>query len=187
VQIADTGVEVSSSGSRSAEVAWQKVGDERIDEFLLEKQYFEGAFVEQERFSPDGNTEFVRTVENLPVGEHTFRISALRNDSTLARTRVGTVVRAEEISVSAYPNPFRENVNLSVTLPERRSDGVTVRVDIYDILGRRVATPISSREIGDSQSLSLGSSVTQSLGSGVYFFRVWNEDFAATTKAVRVR
>jgi len=121
------------------------------------------------------------------VGEHTFRISALRNDSTLARTRVGTVVRAEEISVSAYPNPFRENVNLSVTLPERRSDGVTVRVDIYDILGRRVATPISSREIGDSQSLSLGSSVTQSLGSGVYFFRVWNEDFAATTKAVRVR
>ena len=187
VQIADTGVEVSSSGSRSAEVAWQKVGDERIDEFLLEKQYFEGAFVEQERFSPDGNTEFVRTVENLPVGEHTFRISALRNDSTLARTRVGTVVRAEEISVSAYPNPFRENVNLSVTLPEGRSDGVTVRVDVYDILGRRVATPISSREIGDSQSLSLGSSVTQSLGSGVYFFRVWNEDFAATTKAVRVR
>jgi hypothetical protein len=187
VQIADTGVEVSSSGSRSAEVAWQKVGDERIDEFLLEKQYFEGAFVEQERFSPDGNTEFVRTVENLPVGEHTFRISALRNDSTLARTRVGTVVRAEEISVSAYPNPFRENVNLSVTLPETQSDGVTVRVDVYDILGRRVATPISSREIGDSQSLSLGSSVTQSLGSGVYFFRVWNEDFAATTKAVRVR
>ena len=187
VQIADTGVEVSSSGSRSAEVAWQKVGDERVDEFLLEKQYFEGDFVEQERFSPDGNTEFVRTVENLPVGEHTFRISALRNDSTLARTRVGTVVRAEEISVLAYPNPFRENVNLSVTLPETQSDGVTVRVDIYDILGRRVATPISSREIGDSQSLSLGSSVTQSLGSGVYFFRVWNEDFAATTKAVRVR
>ncbi len=187
VQIADTGVEVSSSGSRSAEVAWQKAGDERVDKFLLEKQYFEGAFVEQERFSPDGDTEFVRTVENLPVGEHTFRISALRNDSTLARTRVGTVVRAEEISVSAYPNPFRENVNLSVTLPEGRSDGVTVRVDVYDILGRRVATPISSREIGDSQSLSLGSSVTQSLGSGVYFFRVWNEDFAATTKAVRVR
>ncbi len=187
VQIADTGVEVSSSGSRSAEVAWQKVGDERVDEFLLEKQYFEGAFVEQERFSPDGTTEFVRTVENLPVGEHTFRISALRNDSTLARTRVGTVVRAREISVSAYPNPFRENVNLSVTLPETQSDGVTVRVDVYDILGRRVATPISSREIGDSQSLSLGSSVTQSLGSGVYFFRVWNEDFAATTKAVRVR
>ncbi|MCS3823592.1 hypothetical protein GGP92_002301 [Salinibacter ruber] len=187
VQIADTGVEVSSSGSRSAEVAWQKVGGERVDEFLLEKQYFEGAFVEQERFSPDGNTEFVRTVENLPVGEHTFRISALRNDSTLATTRVGTVVRAEEANVSAYPNPFRENVNLSVTLPETQSDGVTVRVDVYDILGRRVATPISSREIGDSQSLSLGSSVTQSLGSGVYFFRVWNEDFTATTKAVRVR
>ncbi|WP_119842152.1 S8 family serine peptidase [Salinibacter ruber] len=187
VQIADTGVEVSSSGSRTAEVSWQKVGDERVDEFLLEKQYFEGAFVEQERFPADGNTEFVRTVENLPVGEHTFRISALRNDSTLARMRVGTVVRAEEISVSAYPNPFRKNVNLSVTLPETQSDGVTVRVDVYDILGRRVATPISSREIGDSQSLSLGSSVTQSLGSGVYFFRVWNEDFAATTKAVRVR
>lgn len=187
VQIADTGVEVSSGGNRNAEVAWQKVGDERVDEFLLEKQYFEGAFVAQERVPAEGGTEFVRTVEDLSVGEHTFRISALRNDSTLATARVGTVVRTEEVDVSAYPNPFREQVNLSVTLPETREDDVTVRVDVYDILGRRVATPISSREIGDSQSLRLGSGVTQSLGSGVYFFRVWNEDFGATTKAVHVR
>ena len=187
IQIADAGVEVSSDDGRNAEVTWQKVGTESIDEFLLERQYFDGAFLEQERFPAGGATEFARLVEDLPVGEHTFRISAIRNDSTLATTTVRAVLRNDKVDVSAYPNPFHENVNLSITLPEVRADRVPIRVDVYDILGRRVATPILSREVGDAQSLGLGRDLTQSLGSGVYFFRVWNENFTATTKAVRVR
>lgn len=187
VQIADVGVEVSSSGNRDVEVTWKKVGTESVDEFLLEKQFFDGSFVEQARIAAGNDTEFVRTVEDLPVGEHTFRISAIRNDSTLATTTAGTVLRNDEVNVSTYPNPFRENVNLSVTLPETQSEGTAIRVDVYDVLGRRVATPYLSKDIADTQSLRLGPSVTQSLGSGVYFFRVWNQNFTATTKAVHVR
>ncbi len=59
--------------------------------------------------------------------------------------------------------------------------------DVYDVLGRRVATPVLSREVDGSASIDLSGQLPRSLGSGTYFFRVWNEDFTATTKAVRVR
>lgn len=187
VQIANAGAEVSPDNARAVNVTWEKVGTESVDAFLLEKKFFDGAFVEQDRFEGGSMMEFAHTVEDLPVGEHTFRISAVRNDSTLAVAQTSTILRRDEVNVTAYPNPFREEVNLSVTLPETQSEGTVIRVDVFDVLGRRVATPFSAREIGDSHSLSLGNSVTQSLGSGIYFFRVWNENFTATTKAVHVR
>jgi hypothetical protein len=91
------------------------------------------------------------------------------------------------VTVTAYPNPFREAPALSVTFPEARSDGQVVRVDVFDLLGRRVATPVFGREIRDSEAIDLDGRLPESMGSGVYFFRVWNENFTATTKAVHVR
>ena len=187
VQITDASVGASSTGSRTLEVTWRKAGTEEVDEFLLEHRFFDGAFVEEARIDAGSTTEFARIIEDLPVGRHTFRISAIRNDSTLATTTTSGVLRTEEVDVFAYPNPFRDQVNLSVTFPKARNGRRNVRVDVFDLLGRRVATPILSQEIGDSESIDLGGRLPESLGSGVYFFRVWNENMTATTRAVRVR
>ncbi|PSQ85063.1 MAG: hypothetical protein BRD30_11090, partial [Bacteroidetes bacterium QH_2_63_10] len=92
---------------RAMRLEWRSVGEEResVDEFLLERRFFDGAFTEQERIPAGGSTKFARTVEDLPVGEHTFRISAIRNDSTLARSRVSAVLRRQEVvDVSVFPN-----------------------------------------------------------------------------------
>lgn len=187
VQITNESAEISSNTNRSLEVAWQKVGTEGVDEFLLERQFFSGSFTEQARIDAGSSTEFARTVEDLPVGEHTFRISALRNDSTLAVATTNAVVREDGVSVSVFPNPFSGPANLSVTLPEAQTDRQRVTVRVFDILGRQVATPIRSRQINDSESIPLDSRQVSALGSGVYFFRVQGEDFTATTRAVRVR
>lgn len=187
VQIANERVEIASGTSRSLEVKWQKVGTEGVDEFLLERQFFSGAFTEQARVEAGSATEFARTIDDLPVGEHTFRISALRNDSTLAVATTNAVVRDDEVDVSIFPNPFSGPANLSVTLPEAQGDEQTVTVRIFDILGREVATPIESRRISDSESIRVGPRQVRALGSGVYFFRVRGEDFVETTRAVRVR
>ena len=187
VQITDASAGASSTGSRTLEVTWRKAGTEEVDEFLLEHRFFDGAFMEEARIDAGSTTEFARIIEDLPVGEHTFRISAIRNDSTVDRTRTSEVLRTGEVDVSVYPNPFRDQVNLSVTFPKARNGRRNVRVDVFDLLGRRVATPILSQEIGDSESIDLGGRLPESLGSGVYFFRVWNENMTATTRAVRVR
>ena len=187
VRIANESASVPSTDQRAVEVTWQKIGTESVDEFLLERRFFDGAFVEEARIDAGSTTEFARVIEDLPVGEHTFRISAIRNDSTVDRTRTSGVLRTGEVDVSVYPNPFRDQVNLSVTFPKARNGRRNVRVDVFDLLGRRVATPILSQEIGDSESIDLGGRLPESLGSGVYFFRVWNENMTATTRAVRVR
>jgi hypothetical protein len=187
VQITNESAEISSGSTRSLEVAWQKVGTEGVDEFLLERQFFSGSFTEQVRIDAGSSTEFARTVEDLPVGEHTFRISALRNDSTLAVATTNAVVRGNGVDVSIFPNPFSGPANLSVTLPEAQNGRQRVTVRVFDILGRQVATPIESRRINDSESIPLEARQVRSLGSGVYFFRVRGEDFVETTRAVRVR
>ena len=142
-----------------------------------------------------GSTKFARTVEDLPVGKHEFRISAIRNDSTLARSRVSAVLRRQEVvDVSVFPNPFSGPPNLSVTLPkvqdnepEVQDDEQSVTIRVFDILGRHVATPIRDGTIQASRSKSFTLGPVRSLASGVYFFRVRGEDFVETTKAVRTR
>ena len=185
VQIANLAAQKASG--RALEVTWQKVGTESVDEFLLEKRFFNGGFTEQERISAGSTTEFERTVEDLPVGEHTFRITALRNGSMVATGTTSAVLRKNGVDVSIYPNPFSEGTNLSVTLPDTREETQEITVRVFDILGRHVATPVRSRPIDDSESLSLSSEQMRSLASGVYFFRVKGPNFTGTTKAVRVR
>jgi len=185
VQIANVGAKKASG--QALEVTWQKVGTESVDEFLLEKRFFNGVFREQERIAGGSTTEFARTVEELPIGEHTFRVSALRNDSTVAVNTVSAVLRGGAVDVSIFPNPFGQVANLSVTLPEVQGDEQSITVRVFDILGRHVATPLRSGTIGGSGSTSFTLDSIRSLASGVYFFRVRGENFVETTKAVRAR
>jgi hypothetical protein len=187
VRIADASASASSNNRRAIELTWQKIGAESVDAFLLERQFFDGTFTGQERITAGGSTEFARTVGDLPVGKHTFRISAIRNDSTLVTTTVSATVRSDGVDVSVFPNPFSGPPNLSVTLPEAQDDEQRVTVRVYDVLGRRVATPVKSRPIEDAESISLSSGQIRSLSSGVYFFRVKGPNFTGTTRAVRVR
>ncbi len=187
VRIANARVEVSSEAPRTIDVAWQKVGTERIDAFRLERRYFDGGIAAREIIEASGTTEFRRTVEDLPIGEHTFRISAVRNDSTLATSTVSTVLRSGSVDAAVYPNPFGAEARLSVTLPEMQESEEQVTVRVFDILGRHVATPIREGTIRTSGSTAFDVGSMRALGSGVYFFRVRGDNFTTTTKAVRVR
>lgn len=189
VRIANESANVPSTDQRAVEVMWEKIGTESVDEFLLERRFFDGAFMEQERITAGGGPRFARTIEDLPIGEHTFRITALRNDSTLRVARTSAVVRENGVNASVFPNPFNGPANLSVTLPDAQENEQRITVKVFDILGRQVATPIAGEQIrrSGSTSFSLNSAQIRSLGSGVYFFRVRGDDFVATTRAVRVR
>lgn len=193
VQITNVSASAISNNQGSLELTWRNVGEEResVDEFVLERQFFSGTFTEQARIDAGSSGKFARTVEDLPVGEHTFRISALRNDSTLAVARTSAVVRGNGVNVSVFPNPFRGQANLSVTLPEDRTSEGQIEIRIFDVLGRQVARTIESDirgiESSGAQSIPLSTRQIRSLGSGVYFFRVRGENFVETTRAVRVR
>jgi len=65
-----------------------------------------------------------------------------------------------------YPNPFNPTTTLVFDLPE----AAEVRVDVFDLLGRRVlALPVQRLAAGARHTLDLDAS---SLASGTYFYRV---------------
>lgn len=84
-----------------------------------------------------------------------------------------------------FPNPFTGQTRLQVGLPAR-SD---VRVDIYDVAGRRVRTVVlPGREKGwNLLPLSAKNDANASLSSGVYFYRVHAGGATVTRKMVIAR
>jgi hypothetical protein len=64
-----------------------------------------------------------------------------------------------------YPNPFNPTTNIRFDLPQ----SADVRVEVYDILGRRVMALTQSLQAGSNQTITLDA---HNLSSGTYLYRV---------------
>ncbi|MCK6620086.1 MAG: FG-GAP repeat protein [Calditrichaceae bacterium] len=79
-----------------------------------------------------------------------------------------------------YPNPFNPTTTIRFSLPRREH----VTLKIFDLLGRKVATPVEGNlEPGEYSVVFDGSG----LSSGVYFYRLEAGSFAAQKKLILVR
>ncbi|MEM6784746.1 MAG: choice-of-anchor B family protein [Bacteroidota bacterium] len=85
---------------------------------------------------------------------------------------------ATELLSAAFPNPFSQQTTLALTLdtPER------VRAEVYDLLGRRVATLLDGTV--DAARLTLDGAT---LPSGAYVVRVVGESFTQTRRVTLAR
>jgi Secretion system C-terminal sorting domain/Glycosyl hydrolases family 18 len=79
-----------------------------------------------------------------------------------------------------YPNPFNPTTTISYEL----STNSFVTLEVYDILGREVATLAKGRENAGSHSVTFDGS---RLPSGVYFYRLQAGTFSDTKKLVIVK
>jgi hypothetical protein len=79
-----------------------------------------------------------------------------------------------------YPNPFNPTTTISFTLP-RAED---VKLVVYDILGREVATLVNEFKQAGIYDVPFNAS---SLSSGVYFYRIETKSFTQTKKMLLVK
>ena len=84
-----------------------------------------------------------------------------------------------------YPNPFNPSTEIHFTL----STVSDVRLNVYDILGRRVATLIDENLEGGEHIIQWDGkgSDGQSLASGIYFYRLTAGEFVETKKMMLVK
>src|SRR4030095_6551872 len=79
-----------------------------------------------------------------------------------------------------YPNPFNPVTNINFSLP---SNG-TVRLVIYDVLGKLVSTLVNQNLRAGSYKVDFNAS---GLASGIYFYRLDAEEFTDVKKMILVK
>lgn len=81
-----------------------------------------------------------------------------------------------------YPNPF----NPTTVIRYQLSTASTVRLELFDMLGRKVATLVNARQGAGIYSYSLNAS-QYALSSGVYFYRLQTGEFSQTRKLMLLK
>jgi len=103
---------------------------------------------------------------------------------SITRTQTGIADKGDilpsEISLSNYPNPFNASTNIKFTLPNS-SD---VKIDIYDIHGRRVSTIVNEHLFAGYHSVIWN---PEDLSSGAYFYRIEAGEYETSQKMMLLR
>jgi hypothetical protein len=79
-----------------------------------------------------------------------------------------------------YPNPATRRATIEYAVPERAE----VTIQVYDVLGRRVATLVNGLKPAGRHNLQLDAS---RLSSGTYFYRMQADDYTETRRLVIVK
>lgn len=114
-----------------------------------------------------------------------FAIVVGKSDSVLEELNALTAI-PETITLRSYPNPFQTYMTLEFGLPE----ATEVSIDVYDLLGKRVARLIQDRTL-DAGTHALQWQGTDTAGrplaNGIYLFAVQTGASRATQKVVLLR
>ncbi|NBC86435.1 MAG: T9SS type A sorting domain-containing protein [Bacteroidetes bacterium] len=138
----------------------------------------------------DGANQSERTrayqfeTRELDYGTHAFRLRQVDISGSVSYSQaLKTDIRLDRpVAVQApYPNPVRHRATLNVTVREQQS----VRIQLYDILGRRVST-IMDAEIPAQETRDIQIDARR-LASGLYFLRIEGEDFSTTERMTVVK
>lgn len=130
---------------------------------------------------PEGRTELASIPGNVLIGE---AIVATTNGGSIAvavkeATNSGTLPGEFKLNQN-YPNPFNPTTEISFSLPKPGP----VKIEVYNMLGQKVTTLVDSYLEAGSHSATWDASNNS---SGVYFYRMEADDFAATQRAVLLK
>ncbi|MFC2084116.1 CotH kinase family protein [Bacteroidota bacterium] len=95
----------------------------------------------------------------------------------------GISEQANPISFSLkqnYPNPFNPATTIEYSIPEKNY----VKLDVYDVLGNRVALLVNELQGQGSYKVIFDGT---DLSSGVYFYTIWTDNLGISKKMILIR
>ena len=123
---------------------------------------------------------YSKTVSNVhAANDSTTIVNVQLCQNTTGITQNGNT--PEKFSLGQnYPNPFNPSTVINYQLPI----SAYVKLDIYDILGNRIATLVSKNQDAGTYQIEWNAS---NYSSGVYFYRLQTENYTETKKLVLIK
>ncbi len=91
-----------------------------------------------------------------------------------------TELPSEYVLSPNYPNPFNPTTTIQFQIPLAEH----VRLDVFDLLGRKVMTLLDGMQPAGTQTVQFDAS---SLSSGMYIYRIQSGDFVATQTMMLIK
>jgi hypothetical protein len=126
------------------------------------------------------------------VGSVPFTVS-IPSSKLLTHTRFQSACLFENVAIDPpdvpttfglkqnYPNPFNPTTTITFSLPYQEH----VRLEIFDVLGRKVASLVDESRMGGHYEVQLAGSALP--GSGVYFYHIIAGTFSATRAMILLK
>ncbi len=124
----------------------------------------------------------IYTTEKLPTPEPGILVNIKEVQNELPNT----------FSLSQnYPNPFNPVTTISYTIPKVADTKLNVKLIVYDVLGKKVATLVDEpQNSGNYQvqfNTAISSATESNLSSGIYFYRLQAGGFVSTKKMILLK
>jgi hypothetical protein len=182
--------EAQRTGGSDVRLTWQTASETNNSGFAVQRQAGPSTswrtiqFVEGAGTTSNPQT-YQFTDQGVPYEAETvhYRLKQIDLDgstdlSKVVEVRLGAPTR---LALRApFPNPAQNRATVRYELPE----ATEVQISVYDLLGRRVATPVNGRKNAGRAQVQLR---TQDLPSGTYFLRLQAADQTRTKRLTVVK
>ena len=113
-----------------------------------------------------------------------YTVASVHDDGgeTRSRTFTATLPPSRVALFQNHPNPFNPTTTIRFTLPER----MRVRLNVYDVAGRRVATLVDGNPRDGEKEVIWDGRIDagEPVASDIYLYRLVTRDFTGTRKMV---
>ncbi len=169
------------------ELTWQTVSETNNAGFEVERRIgdtFQSVeFVPGHGTTDEPITYRLRLPQN-PAGSHNFRLKQIDFDGTFSHSPVVTIevgITGDYVFSAAAPNPFNPTTQFTLAIGRAQR----VAVDVFDMLGRRVAIIHSGALLpGEAHPFRYDAA---GLPSGIYLIRATGEYFSASQRVVLLK
>lgn len=174
--------------NQGVELFWKTVSEQNNEGFQIERRHENSVWQTIGFVRGKGTTTQAQSysfVDEQASGKMFYRLKQLDfNGAFQYSNTIEVNLTAPETFELAqnYPNPFNPSTNITYQLPMTSN----VKLEVFDMLGRKVATLVDARQEAGTYVATLNGTA-HNLASGVYFYRLQAGNFIATKKMMLVK